>query len=212
MNSMTPPPIWEPQWQTDAVEIVSREILFHGHTEVVRYQLRHPLFKGEMGPIIIRERIERRPAAAVLLYDPKTDQVVLIEQFRVGALKDAIQSPWLLEVVAGLVDTGETPAETAVREAQEEAGCTIKQLIPIIEYYPSPGGFAERTTLFCGLVEAPATGGIFGQVAEVEDIRVHVFSFEETMALFQAGAIHNGSTIIAVQWLALHRNKIRENI
>jgi|GEM_PF-1246049 len=135
----------------DEVEIIEREICYQGFYRLERLRLRHRLFAGGMGPPIVREVIEKGDVAAVLLYDPLRDEVVMIEQFRIGARDDA-RGPWLLEIVAGLIEAGETPAQVARREALEEAGCTVDQQLlhqpgedlaahpPL----PRPGGQRER--------------------------------------------------------------------
>src|SRR5579883_291418 len=120
-------------------EIVKRELLYEGVFRLARYHIRHRTFRGEWTPVFTREVLERRSAVAVLPYDPILDQVVLIEQFRAGALANP-QSPWLIEIVAGVYEEGEQPVDVAKREAVEEAGCKILDIHPISEYFVSPGG------------------------------------------------------------------------
>jgi 8-oxo-dGTP pyrophosphatase MutT (NUDIX family) len=88
----------------------------------------------------------------MLPYDPQRDEVVLIEQFRVGALGKT-DNPWLIELVAGLIDKEEQPEEVAHREAQEEAGLVIGALWPMTKYFPSPGGSNEFVHLYLGRCE-----------------------------------------------------------
>src|SRR5262245_43551407 len=99
-------------------EIVKRDVLYDGVFRMSRYQLRFRLFNGGWSQRIMRELVERKSAVAILPYDPILDHVVLIEQFRIGALANP-QSPWLIEAVAGLVDTNQTPGEIVIREATE---------------------------------------------------------------------------------------------
>lgn len=106
--------------ETDAVEIIERENCFRGFYRLDRIKLRHRQFAGNMGPQLTRELFVRHDAVCVLPYDPQRDEVVLIEQFRVGAI-DKAANPWLLELVAGLIDKDEQPEEVARREAVEEA-------------------------------------------------------------------------------------------
>jgi ADP-ribose pyrophosphatase len=144
----------------------------------------------------------------VLPYDPVTNQVILIEQFRIGALQ-APGGPWLLEIVAGIMESGESSQEVIRREAIEETGCPIEDIIPICEYLVSPGGTSERISLFCGRVDASSASGIHGKVEEEEDIRVVVMSVEEAVATMQAGHIQSAAPIIALQWLLLHREEVQ---
>lgn len=191
------------------VEIVEREACFRGFYALDRVHLRHELFGGGMGPVISRELFVRHDAVCVLPYDPARDSVVLIEQFRVGAL-DKSAHPWLLELVAGLIDKDESPEEVARREAVEEAGLTLGELWPVTAYYPSPGGSDERVQLFVGRCDSRGAGGIHGLVEEGEDIRVLVLSLDEALAAVNAGRIDNAASIIALQWLALNRAQVQQ--
>ena len=190
------------------VEVVEREECFRGFYKLDRLHLRHRLFAGGMGKLINRELFVRHDAVCVLPYDPRRDEVVLIEQFRVGAL-DKSANPWLLELVAGLIDKDEQPEEVARREAMEEAGLTLGALWPISVYYPSPGGSDERVHLFVGRCDSVGAGGIHGLEEEGEDIRVHVLSFEDALARVRDGRIDNAASIMALQWLALNRDEVR---
>jgi ADP-ribose pyrophosphatase len=138
------------------------------------------------------------------------DQVVFIEQFRIGAL-EAPGGPWLLEIVAGVIDAAETPEEVIRREAIEESGCTIEAIVPICEYLVSPGGTSERLTVFCGKVDASGVGGTHGLADEGEDTRVVVLGFAEAVAHLQAGKINAAAPIIALQWLMLNRAQLRRH-
>ena len=190
------------------VEVIEREPCFKGFYRLDRLRLRHRLFAGGMGPEIRRELFVRHDAVCVLPYDPQRDCVVLIEQFRVGAL-DKSQNPWLLELVAGLIDKDEEPEQVARREAIEEAGLTLGALWPISAYYPSPGGSDERVHLYVGRCDSRLAAGIHGLEEEGEDIRVHVWSFDEALQAVRDGRIDNAASIIALQWLALNRAEVR---
>lgn len=188
-------------------EIVAETELYRGFFNLSRLQVRHGLFNGGVSPILERELFHRGACVAVLPYDPIADTVVLIEQFRTGPATIGV-NPWLLEVVAGAVEPGETPADVAYREAIEEAGCQLSALIPIHNFFPTPGGCSERVTLFCGIVDASQVGGIYGLAEENEDILVHVLPYATAMEWLGAGRINTGVTIIALQWLALNRAEL----
>ena len=146
---------------------------------------------------------------AVALYDPDRDAVVLIEQFRLAALF-AESSPRQLEVVAGLVDTDETPEMVALRETREETSLALNgELIPIQRYLPSCGASDESVHLFCARVDSSTAGGVHGSPDEGEDIRTVVKTMAEIEALLDAGAIENGHTVIALYWLLRHRADLR---
>lgn len=193
----------------DDVEVVEREACFRGFYQLDRLHLRHRLFAGDMGKLISRELFVRHDAVCVLPYDPQRDCVVLIEQFRVGALDKSL-NPWLIELVAGLIDKDEQPEEVARREAVEEAGLELAELWPLTQYYPSPGGSDERVHLYVGRCDSRGAGGVHGLEEEGEDIRVLVWSLDEALAALDDGRIDNAASIIALQWLALNRDKVRE--
>ena len=159
---------------------------------------------------LIAARIERRAIDQqdVIADHAHAGAIELIEQFRVGAL-DKSQNPWLLELVAGLIDKDEEPEQVARREAIEEAGLTLGALWPISAYYPSPGGSDERVHLYVGRCDSRLAAGIHGLEEEGEDIRVHVWSFEEALQAVRDGRIDNAASIIALQWLALNRAEVR---
>lgn len=192
----------------DDVEILQREACFQGFYRLERLHLRHRLFDGSMSETISRELFVRHDAVCVLPYDPLLDQVVLIEQFRVGVLGKT-ENPWLLELVAGLIDKDELPEEVARREAMEEAGLELGELIPITRYFPSPGGSDEQVYLYVGRCDASRAGGVFGLVEEGENIRSHVWSLADALAAMEDGRIDNAASIIALQWLALNHARVK---
>ncbi|WP_017939429.1 NUDIX domain-containing protein [Zestomonas thermotolerans] len=192
----------------DAVRILARETCFRGFYRLDRLQLRHRQFSGAMGPALSRELFVRHDAVCVLPYDPQRDCVVLVEQFRVGAL-DKAANPWLLELVAGLIDSDEAPEQVARREAREEAGLELGALWPITTYFPSPGGSDELVHLYVGRCDSAGAGGVHGLAEEGEDIRVHVWPLEDALQAVRDGRINNAASIIALQWLALNRAEVR---
>lgn len=193
--------------------LVSRTPGYRGFFSIDTIRLRHKLYAGGWSGEFSRELFMRGHAAGVLLYDPDLDRVVLVEQFRIGAIEDAQRdgrSPWLLEIVAGVIDNDETPDALARREAEEEAGCAISELVPITQYYSSPGGSNEVISLFCGRVDASNAGGIHGVEEENEDIRVVVLSSDEAWQAMQEGRMNNAMAIIAMQWLIINKQALRQ--
>lgn len=197
------------------VEIIEDRIAYEGFFTIRQLKLRHRLFAGGWGTPLSRELFQRRDAVGVLLYDPVQDAVALVEQFRIGALRrrtghGEAPGPWLLELVAGLIDSDETPLEVGRREAVEEAGCEIAELEPICNYFSSPGGSNEFFYLYCGRCDLTRAGGIHGLAEEGEDIRVHVLPVERAFALLADNGIGNAHTLIALLWLQSHRQRLRE--
>ena len=193
---------------SNGIEILDEALVYGGHFKMLRYRLRHRRFDGGWSPELTRELFERGHAAAVLPYDAGRDAVVLIEQFRVGALRDE-RGAWLLEPVAGVIDPGDSAEATVRREAVEEAGLEVGRLAPVCDYLVSPGGTSERVALYIGEVDADGAEGLHGLADEAEDIRARVVPFDEAMAWLAQGRVRAASAIIALQWLALHRDGLR---
>lgn len=197
-----------PAFSAADVELIDRRCLHRGFFRLDEVHLRHRLFEGGWSREMTREVHVRHDAVGVLLYDVERDCVALVEQIRAGALDDP-ESPWKLEIVAGLVEAGESAAEVARREAMEEAGCAVDELIELHTYYPSPGACNERVTLFCALIDSGGLGGVHGLDEEHEDIRVHVLPFTRAWELLQAGRLDNAMCLIAFYWLAAERASLR---
>jgi len=191
------------------VEIIAREKLYSGFFSLDLYRFRHRLFNGEMSNEVRREIFERGHAAVLLPYDPARDEIVLIEQIRIAAY-DTSDTPWLLELVAGIIEEGETVEDVARREAVEEAGLEVGRVKKFMSYLASPGGTSERLSLLVGEVDATEAKGIHGLVDENEDIRVHVVSREQAYQWVEEGKIDNAASVIALQWLQLHYEALRK--
>ncbi|MBM3559135.1 MAG: NUDIX domain-containing protein [Alphaproteobacteria bacterium] len=189
------------------VKVLERYAAFQGYFRVDRCVLRHTRHDGTLGAPIRREIFERGHAVAVLPHDPVRDRVVLVEQFRPGAWAAGIE-PWLMEVIAGIIDPGETPEDVVRREAREEAGLTFGPLTPIATIALTPGGASETLRIYYATADLEAAAGIFGLDHEGEDIKVHNLSVDEALAMLAAGRIVNAGTVIALQWLALNRDRL----
>ncbi len=190
-------------------KILEKSLLHAGFLKVNSYRLRHRLFAGGWSEALVRERVEPLRASSVLLYDPQQDQVVLIEQFRIGAL-ESDKHPWLLEIIGGHIGADETPEDVAYRESLEEAGCEVLDLLPICEFLVTPGTSGERNYLYCARVDATQAVGIHGIEEEGEDIRVEKMAFVDAMAEIYSGRINSTTGIISMQWLALNREQLQQ--
>ena len=189
--------------------IIKEQLLHRGFFTVSRLEVKHELFAGgESGPVI-RELLDRGHAAAVLPYDPVRDEVVLIEQFRIGAINDP-GGPWLVEIIAGVYEEGESSEEVIKREAVEEAGCKITDLTPVHRYYSTPGGSTEMIDVYLARTDTRGLGGIHGLAEEEEDIRVCVVSSDTAFEWLDQGRIDSSMPIIALQWFRLNRETIRQ--
>ena len=190
-------------------KVIKETTPYKGFFNLKVIELQHTLYKGGWSAPITRELFHRGNCVAVLLYDPARDEVVIIEQFRVGALQIPDQA-WLLEIVAGAIEEGETAEAVAYRESIEEAGCEIQELIKINDFFTSPGGTSELLTLFYGKVDTTDVGGLHGLDHEDEDISVTTMKFDDVYQLLLDGKILSAIPIIAIQWLFINRESLRQ--
>jgi ADP-ribose pyrophosphatase len=190
------------------IDIIEKRTVFQGYFRVDSYTLRHGLFDGGWSGTMKREVFERGHAAALLPYDPVRRQFVMCEQFRVGAYAGGM-NPWQLEIVAGIIEDGESPEAVVRRETEEEAGRTVLDLWPVQRYLASPGGTSETIYLYLGRISADGAGGIFGVAGEDEHIRVKVIEEEELRQLMDRGELTNAATLIMAQWFFLNRERVR---
>jgi ADP-ribose pyrophosphatase len=192
----------------DVIDLTKKTV-YKGFFSLLEYRFRYRKFDGSISQEVSREILERGQAVVLLAYDIKRDAVVMIEQLRIAAIETE-QSPWLLELVAGMVDhQGESLEQVARREAMEEAGITIGRIKPIMSYLASPGGLTEKLHVFIGEVDASSAKGVHGLAEENEDIKVHVISREQAYYWIENGIINNAASIIAIQWLQLHYQQLQ---
>lgn len=196
-------------FRKEDVEIIARDKLYQGFFSLELYRFRHRLFNGEMSGEVTREILERGDAAVLLPYDPVRDEVVLLEQIRIASY-DRSPTPWLLELVAGMIEPGESLEQVARRESMEEAGLVVGRCQRMLSYLASPGGTSERLTIMVGEVDASLAKGLHGLAEENEDIRLHVVSRAQAYQWVEDGVIDNAASVIALQWLALHHEVLRK--
>jgi ADP-ribose pyrophosphatase len=196
--------------EEDTVQVETRTTPYRGYMRLDIYKFRHRVFDRGWSDDISREVVERGHVVAVMPYDPARDEVVLLEQFRIGAYTSPGMSPWQIECVAGIVEPHQTALDAAAREMEEETGATVGDLEPIHTYLTSPGFTSESICMYCGRVDTDGIGGIYGLAHEGEYIRVFTASSEEAFGLLDSGRIENGMTIIALHWLRHHRARLRE--
>ncbi|MEZ5779488.1 MAG: gamma-glutamylcyclotransferase [Paracoccaceae bacterium] len=195
--------------QGDVAETSARQV-YANYFAVEEYELRFRRFDGAMSPEVNRAVFVSGDAAVVLPYDPVRDRVLVIEQFRMGPHGRGDPQPWLVEAIAGRVDGGETPETAALREAREEAGLEVRELIAVASYYPSPAMLAEYLYTYVGLADLPdGAAGIGGLPGEAEDIRAHLLSFDRLMELVASGEVNNAPLLILAYWLDRNRSDIR---
>lgn len=193
------------------VQLKTRERQFDGFFKLDRFTLRHPLYAGGMSIEKEREHFVGFNAVCCLPYDPDLDEVVLVEQFRIGPYVWGDENPWVVEAPAGLIDEGETPETTVHRELQEEAGCIVTDLTYATEFFPAQGSMSEHVRVYIGRTDASKVGGIHGLPGEGENIRVFTMPLGDAIANVDSGEIRTALGVAPLLWLARHRNTIRKN-
>jgi len=178
-------------------EITNRRILHQGFFRMDFCTVEHDCYDGRNERHGL-EIFERGDAAAVVLYDSGRDEVLLTEQFRIGpAVRQ--DHAWLTEVVAGMIDNGESPEECARRECIEEAGYAPSNLKSLGCFYVSPGGTSERIFLYMGEVDAASPVAKGGGVSdEHEDIRTFWVKRDQAMAMVRNGRINSSGPMLAL--------------
>ncbi len=189
------------------VKIIAQENCYQGFFSLTKLTLSYELFKGGFCQPVSRECLQHRGAVGILPYDPVLQKIVLVEQFRIGVVNSERQ-PWLMELVAGLIEENETNENVAKREAEEEAGLAVAEIVPICDYWTSPGCSTERIWLFCGKVDSTLAKDYAGLASEGEDIKVHVLDVGDVLTLLNENYFKNAPTIIALQWFHAHHSII----
>lgn len=200
------------QFNQRDIEILNEDVVYDGFFTLKKIQFKHKLFAGGESGVVTRELLIKGAAAAVIAYDPKKDAVVLVEQVRIGAAyhPEPNRSPWLLELIAGMVEKGERSEDVALRESEEEAGVSVTNLTHCLSVWDSPGGVVERIHLFAGKVDSTKAKGIHGLACENEDIRVHVVKREQAYHWMCEGKIDNSIAVMGLQWLQLNYAQLQQ--
>lgn len=197
-------------WGADGIVVRSKSKPYVNYFALEEQELSFPRFDGSMSPVVNRAGFLGGDAVTVLPYDPQRDTVLVVEQFRVGPYMRGDLYPWILEPIAGRIDPGETPEETARREALEEAHLEIGRLERVGHYYPSPGAVSEYLYTYVALCDLPdSAAGLGGMLDEAEDIRSHVISFGRLMELVQTGEANNAPLLMSALWLSQNRDRLR---
>ena len=189
----------------------AKRVVYKGFFSVEEHDLSYRKFNNQQSSILTRSALISSDAVIVLPYDPVNDRILLIEQFRSGPYVKGDKQPWVLEPIAGLIDEGETPESAGIREAQEEAHLEIKRLELVARSYPSPGISTEFFHQYIGIVELlDSSDLIAGLSSENEDIRSHIFEYEQFFEMIESGKVKVGPLILLGLWLSKNRNRLRK--
>lgn len=182
------------------VVIQSKSRIFNDFFKIDEAYLSYKRFDGRMSPVVRRLNFERGDSAAALIFNPETQKIILVNQFKYPTYDTG--SGWITETIAGMVDKNETPEAAIRREVLEETGYNVEKLKHIFTFYVSPGGSSERIMLFYGEVSAVSKveqGG--GFEVEQEDIITVELTIEEAQKQIESGEIADAKTIIGIMWL-----------
>ena len=189
-------------------KIHQKQSAYDGHFKVTKLELSHEMYSGATTPLLKRELVERNDAVAMVAYDPVTDELVMIEQFRVGAINE--EQPWLIEIVAGLIEPGESPEDVTLRESKEEIGCTPSELIEVGGFYTSPGGNSEWIHLYIGKISVEELAETGGLKHEGEDIKITIVPASDAPYMLSTGEVRSAIAIIGLQWFVMNRENVRQ--
>jgi ADP-ribose pyrophosphatase len=188
------------------VSVSRPERLAEAYRDYERY---HVTIKGTDGAPVEEQRdiLRGGKVAAVLPVDLARDEIVLLRQFRMAAHL-ANGHGDLIEIVAGRVEAGEQPAVAARRECAEEIGVSPAKIVELFTYLPTPGIADEEVTLYLGVVDASEVQE--GAVATVDSEQLYLMRvpIDAALAALNSGALRNGPLLIALQWLALNRDRL----
>lgn len=188
------------------VFIEKRTRLLDDFFKVEEVQLRYERFDGSMSPLVRRLNVERGDSVAVLLFNPKCQRILLVNQFKYPAYEKG--PGWITETVAGMIGTDESPESAARREVEEETGYKVSRLEHVSTFYVSPGGSSERILLYYAEVDDTDKFDAGGGVAkEEEDIMSVDLSLTEALQQIQNGEIADAKTIVGIFWL---QNRLRQ--
>ena len=187
-------------------KIINKKNLYSGFFSLNKYEFIHKKHNGEWTSNVEREVFSGAHVSSLLPYDPIKKEIILIQQFRAGALSRYDEN-YLLEIVAGIVDEGENPEQTAIRECFEETGCEVKKIHPIQSYFPAPGSSESYYHLYLGEIQTFDGERIKGLEKENEDILVKSFKIDEVRQMLKEKKIMNGLTLVALQWFFLEYYK-----
>lgn len=186
-----------------SITIDSEEVVYQRFRKVVEYRYT----ETEQQVSAKREIVTGKHAVAVVAFDPNLQKLVMIRQFRLGAQLGTGRG-MTAEIVAGLIDDGETPLSTAERELTEETGLTAKHIEPMCEFLTTPGMTDEVIHLFYAEVDASNLPKNAGATNESEQTFPFLLTLDEALSAIDTNAVYNGIVMVGLLWFARHQDRI----
>ncbi|WP_321867506.1 NUDIX domain-containing protein [Paraburkholderia tropica] len=182
------------------VEVETKARILDDFFKVDQAHLRFEKSDGLMSPLVRRLNFERGDSVAAIMFDPDTSMLTFARQFRYPTYEKG--PGWIIELIAGAVDKGETPEAAIRREIVEESGYDPVSIEPVSTFYTTPGGSSERIILYYAEVSERSRVGAGGGVAsEAEDIELVQLRLEDALEKMASGQIVDGKTMIGLYWL-----------
>ncbi|MGG5808340.1 NUDIX domain-containing protein [Falsiroseomonas sp. CW058] len=191
------------------LEVEADEVVYGGRFAMQRVRFRYRRFDGTPSRPLTWELWRRGNGVLVLPFDPATDRVALIEQFRLPALAAGL-APVMTECPAGLLEAGEDPEASGRRELREETGLVPRAMAPMGRFMLMQGGCDEVLHFWCAAVDLAAPqDATHGLAQEGEDTRLRVIPAEDAFRLVAENRIENAPAAMALLWLQVNRARLR---
>jgi len=181
------------------IVIASAELIHSGWARLTRYTLDIEKHDGSMMRVV-REIHDHGHGVGVLPYDAAHGTILLVRQFRLPPYI-AGANGMMIEACAGLLDPGEAPDACARREAEEELGYHIRNLVSLGRVWATPGAVTESLYLFTADYSASDRIGNGGGKDVDEDIEILEMALADAMRLVSTGEIEDAKTVILLQHL-----------
>ena len=194
------------------LEVLEDSVVWGGRFAMQRVRFRYTRFDGTPSGILTWELWRRGQGVLILPYDPLTDRVALIEQFRLPAHAAGLP-PVMTECPAGLLEAGEDSAVAGARELAEETGLIAQAMTRMGGFLLMQGGCDEVVHFHCARVDlpdaGPGSGATHGLDTEHEETRVLVMPAEDAFRMVAENSIQNAPGALALLWLQVNRARLR---
>jgi ADP-ribose pyrophosphatase len=204
----TPLPPSPPAKEMNA-KIIERKDLSQGVFKIELLKIE--MDKHEGGTTTLdRLNFERGNAVAVIGYDRKRDEIVMIRELRSGILANG-ENPFTDTLPAAMA--GGDPLTTAMGLMDRKTGTKLENAKLVhAGAFVSAGGTSEKIALVVGDVDTSKGGGLNGSAAKAENILTVIISAEEFIARANEGRVNDMKTFTMAQWFAKHRDEFMPEV